>query len=84
MLAAFGALMLLVGQQEGHPAFKKRKDGGGGQWLVGMELRPAGWSVCLPLLIFPCIISPKVLFWQRLTQVARTKGRKMVVMVGAA
>jgi len=27
-------------------------DDGGGQWLVWMEWRPAGWSVCLPLLIF--------------------------------
>ena len=27
---------------------------GCGHWLVGMEWRPAGWSVCLPLLIFPC------------------------------
>ena len=27
-------------------------DGGGGHWLVRMEWRPAGWSVCLPLLIF--------------------------------
>ena len=26
-------------------------DGGGGHWLVRMEWRPAGWSVCLPLLI---------------------------------
>jgi len=29
-------------------------DGGGGQWLVRMEWHPAGWSVCLPLSIFPC------------------------------
>ena len=29
-------------------------DGGGGHWLVWMEWRPAGWSVCLPLLISPC------------------------------
>jgi len=28
-------------------------DGGGGHCLVRMEWRPAGWSVCLPLLIFP-------------------------------
>ena len=34
-------------------------DGGGGQWLVWMEWRPAGWSVCLPLLIFPCTIKFK-------------------------
>jgi len=31
-------------------------DGRGGHWLVRMEWRPAGWSVCLPLLIFPCTI----------------------------
>ena len=28
-------------------------DGGGGHWLVRIEWRPAGWSVCLPLLVFP-------------------------------
>jgi len=27
-------------------------DGGGGHWLVRIKWRPAGWSVCLPLLIF--------------------------------
>jgi len=31
-------------------------DGGGGHCLVRMEWRPAGWSLCLPLLIFPCTI----------------------------
>ena len=31
-------------------------DGGGRHWLVRMEWRPARWSVCLPLLIFPCTI----------------------------
>jgi len=52
---AFSALTLLVGRQEGHPACKKIwGDGGGGQWLVRMEWRPARWSVCLPLLIFAC------------------------------
>jgi len=30
--------------------------GGGGHWLVWTEWRSAGWSVCLPLLIFPCTI----------------------------
>jgi len=45
---AFSALTLLVGQQEGHPACKKRGDGGGGHWLVRIEWHPAGWSVCLP------------------------------------
>jgi len=51
--------MLLVGRQEGHPASKKWGDGGGGHWLVRMEWRPAGWLVCLPLLIFPCTIKSR-------------------------
>ena len=53
-VVAFSALTLLAERQEGHPACKKWGDGGGGYWLVSMEWRPAGWSVCLPLLIFPC------------------------------
>ena len=53
------ALTLLVGRQEGHPACKKWGMVGGGHWLVRMEWRPAGWSVCLPLLIFPCTIKSR-------------------------
>jgi len=34
-------------------------DGAGGHWLVRMEWRPAGWSVCLPLFIFPCTIKSR-------------------------
>ena len=34
-------------------------DGGGGHWLVRMEWRPAGWSLCPPLLIFPCAIKSR-------------------------
>ena len=34
-------------------------DGGGGHWLVRMEWHPAGWSVCLPLLIFPSTIKSR-------------------------
>ena len=34
-------------------------DGGGGNWLVQMEWCPAGWSVCLPLLISPCTIKSR-------------------------
>jgi len=52
----FSALTLLVGRQEGHPSCKKWEFGGDVDWLVRMEWRPAGWSVCLPLLIFPCTI----------------------------
>jgi len=33
--------------------------GGGGHWLVRMEWHPARWSVCLPLLIFPCTINSR-------------------------
>jgi len=39
-----------------HLACKKMGGGGGGHWLVRMEWRPAGWLVCLHLLIFPCTI----------------------------
>jgi len=55
----YSALTLLVGRQEGHPACKKWGDGGRGHWLVRMEWRPAGWSVFLSLLIFPCTIKSR-------------------------
>jgi len=45
--SAFGALILLVGRQEGHPACRNGGYGGGGHWLVRMEWRSAGRSVCL-------------------------------------
>jgi len=70
---AFSALTLLVGRQEGHPAVKNMGDGGGGHLLVWLEWHPAGWSVCLPLLIFRCALSPEVLFWHRLTRVLPEK-----------
>jgi len=34
-------------------------DGGGGHWLARMEWHPAGWSVCLLLLIFRCTIKSR-------------------------
>jgi len=37
----------------------KNGGGGGGQWLVWIEWCPAGWSVCLSLLIFPCTIKSR-------------------------
>jgi len=53
-------LTLLVERQEGHPACKKYGgDGGGGHCLVRMEWGPARWSVCLPVLIFPCTIKSR-------------------------
>jgi len=50
---AFSALTLLAGWQEGHLAYKIWGNGGGEHCLIQMEWRPAGWSVCLPLLISP-------------------------------
>jgi len=39
---------------------KNMGDGGGGHWLlVRMEWRPSGWSVCLPLSIYPCTIKSR-------------------------
>jgi len=35
------------------------RNGGGGHWLVRMEWHPAGWSMCLPLSIFPCTINSR-------------------------
>jgi len=33
---------------------------GGGHWLlVSMEWHPSRWSMCLPLLIFPCTIKSR-------------------------
>jgi len=32
---------------------------GGGHWLDRMEWHAAGWSVCLPLLIFRCTIKSR-------------------------
>jgi len=40
-------------------ACKKWGDGGDGHWLVRMEWRPAGCSVCLPLLILPWTIKSR-------------------------
>ena len=64
-----------LGGRKGIRPVKKMGDGGGGHWLVRMEWRPARWSVCLPLLIFPCTApqSQKVLFWHWLTWVVLEK-----------
>ena len=52
-------------------------DGGGGHWLV-----PAGWSMCLPLLIFPCTMkSRSSLLAPAHPGGPGKKGRKTVVMV---
>jgi len=48
-----------LGGRKGIQPVKIWGDGGGGHWLVRMEWHPAGWSVCLPLLIFPCIIKSR-------------------------
>ena len=56
-------------------------DGGGGHWLVRMEWHPAGWLVCLPLLIiFPCTIKCRSSLLAPAHRVVLKKGRKTVVV----
>jgi len=58
-------------------------DGGGGHWLVRMEWRPAGWSVCLPLTV-KLPLHHKVEKFSSGTGSpgwCRKKGRKTVVVV---
>jgi len=45
-----------LGGRKGIRPVKKWGNDGGRHWLVRMEWRPAGLSVSLPLLIFPCTI----------------------------
>jgi len=52
-------LTLLAGWQKGIQPVKNMEDDGGGHCIVRMEWLPAGWSVCLPLLIFPCTIKSR-------------------------
>ena len=57
--------------------------GGGGHRLVEMEWRPAGWSMCLPLLIFPCTIKSRSSLLTSDTDSpgwSRKKGRKTFVV----
>jgi len=49
----------LGGSKGIRPVKKYGEDGEGGHCLVWMEWRPAGWLVCLPLLIFPCTIKSR-------------------------
>ena len=48
-----------LGSRKGIRPVKNVGDGGGGHWLIQMEWRPAGWSMCLPLLISPCTIKSR-------------------------
>jgi len=48
-----------LGSRKGIRPVKKGGDGGGGYWLVRIEWHPAGWSMCLPLFIFPCTIKSR-------------------------
>jgi len=61
---------------------KNGGDDGGEHWLVRMEWCPAGWSVYLPLLIFPCTIkSRSSLLAPAHPGGPGKKGRKTVVSV---
>ena len=96
VLVAFSAFTLLVGWQEGpvkngmfgrgvtimhyinlHFTYLLTR---GGHWLVRMEWCPAGWSVCLPLLIFPCTKKSRSSLLALAHPGGPEKGRKMVVM----
>ena len=48
-----------LGGRKGIRPVKNVGDGGGGRWLDRMKWHPAGWSVCLPLLISPCTIKSR-------------------------
>ena len=48
-----------LGSRKGIRPVKNMGYGGGEHWLVRMEWCPAGWSVCLPLLISPCTIKSR-------------------------
>ena len=48
-----------LGDRKGIRPVKNMGDGGDEHWLVRMEWRPAGWSMCLPLSIFPCTIKSR-------------------------
>ena len=67
-------------RQEGHLACKNG-DGGGRHWLVLMEWHPAGWSVCLPLLIFPCTIKSRSSLLALAHLGGPKRGCKMVIVV---
>ena len=59
LAVSVNASLLYVAGSECDNVFTLWGDGGAGHWLVRMEWRPAGWSVCLPLLIFPCTMKSR-------------------------
>ena len=74
---AFSALTLLVGRQEGHPAYKKTEQCGTGLVIClerGADLHMAQWMP-LPLLSLASVTSSLVLpFWYRPTRIIPDKG----------
>ena len=62
LLVCYKPIIQEYGTKKGMYAQKcscKKWDVGGGHWLVRMEWHPAGLSVCLPLLIFPCTMKSR-------------------------
>jgi len=47
-----------------------------------LKWRPAGWSTCLPLLIFPCTIKSRSSLLAPPQQCGSKKGHKTVVVLG--
>ena len=48
---SFGLLCYIVVVANFSILLLPMEDGGGGHWFVWMEWHPAGWSVCLPVLV---------------------------------
>jgi len=74
---AFSALMLLVGQQEGHPACKKTEWWGAGVVVCLEQCADLHMAQLMPLpLTVSCFskIQIGLLFWYRLTWVVPEKG----------
>ena len=78
-LTAFSALMLLVGWQEGHPAYKKQSEEWLGTGVViclerGADLHMAQLMPCHSLSLAPVKSRSVLPFWYWLTRVVLEKG----------
>ena len=75
---SFGALTLLVGRQEGHPACKKKLSGGVLAWLSvwseGQTCIWTSWCHCQSLALASVKSRLGLPFWYRLTRVVPEKG----------
>jgi len=83
--AAFSALMLLVGWQEGHPACELKTEWSGtGMVICWSEVQMictwSSWCHCHPIISCSSKIQNGLPFWCRLTQAVLEKIRQMDVV----